>query len=79
MSSFIQENLPFIIVGFIYFAPPIWVLLSGRSHGGAKLGWFLLTLFFSWLGLAIFLIVTQPLGNRPGKKPAMKTDFLIPD
>jgi hypothetical protein len=53
------------IVAFIYLTPVIWVLLSGRSRGGAKLGWFLVVLFFSWLGLAVFLIVTQALRNRP--------------
>jgi hypothetical protein len=52
------------IAAFIYLTPVIWVLLSGRSRGGAKLGWFLVVLFFSWLGLAVFLIVTQALRNR---------------
>jgi hypothetical protein len=37
----------------------LYVLFSGRSEGGAKFGWFLLTLFFWWVGLAIFLILTQ--------------------
>ena len=53
------------IVAFIYLTPVLWVLLSGRSRGGAKLGWFLVVLSFSWLGLAVFLIVTQALRNRP--------------
>jgi hypothetical protein len=39
--------------------PLVWVLASGRSSGGAKFGWFLVVLFFSWLGLAAFLIFTQ--------------------
>ena len=43
----------------IYVVPVIWVLMSSRSHGGAKFGWFLVTIFFSWLGLAVFLIITQ--------------------
>jgi uncharacterized membrane protein len=42
----------------------LWVLLSSRSRGGAKFGWFMVVLFFSWLGLAVFLIVTQALRSR---------------
>ena len=52
------------VVLFIYLTPVLWVLLSSRSRGGAKLGWFLVVLFFSWLGLAVFLIVTQAQRNR---------------
>jgi Na+/melibiose symporter-like transporter len=51
-----------VLVGLflvIYVVPVLWVLLSGRSHGGAKFGWILVTIFFSWLGLAVFLIITQ--------------------
>jgi hypothetical protein len=61
-----------IIVGtvlFIYLTPILWVLLSSRSRGGAKLGWFLVVVFFSWLGLAVFLIVTQAQRNRPEPEP----------
>lgn len=53
-----------LIIAFIYLTPIIWVLLSRRSHGGAKFGWFMVILFFSWLGLAVFLIVTQAQRNR---------------
>lgn len=49
---------------FIYLAPAIWVLLSGRSHGGAKFGWLIVTLCFTWIGLAVFLILTQGSRNR---------------
>ena len=50
----------------IYFGPFIWVLSSGRSRGGAKFGWFIIVLFFSWLGLAAFLIFTQvPKPDKP--------------
>jgi hypothetical protein len=54
-----------LVLVFVYLIPVLWVLFSRRSHGGAKLGWFLVVLFFSWLGLAVFLIVTQPPRNRP--------------
>ena len=43
---------------------PLFVLFSRRSEGGAKFGWFLITLFFSWAGFAVFLILTQ----RPKEK-----------
>lgn len=68
-----------LIAGVILFfiLPPIWVLLSGRSHGGAKFGWLLVTLFFSWLGLAVFLIVTQALENRQRKKSSVTTGFQV--
>ena len=29
----------------IYVVPMIWVLVSGRSHGGAECDWFLVTFF----------------------------------
>ncbi|MBC2729523.1 hypothetical protein [Thiobacillus sp.] len=53
---------PSIVLMFlfvVYLLPIIWVLVSSRSHGGAKFGWFIVVLFFSWLGVAAFLIVTQ--------------------
>jgi hypothetical protein len=49
-----------LVALLIYLTPFIWVLASDRSRGGAKFGWFLVTFFFSWLGLAAFLILTQP-------------------
>jgi hypothetical protein len=57
--SWWQEAIPFVLIFVFYIAPIIWVLSSRRSHGGAKLGWFIVALMFSWLGLAAFLIVTQ--------------------
>jgi hypothetical protein len=53
-----------LLILVIYLGPIIWVLASGRSHGGSKFGWFLVTLFLSWLGLAAFLIFTQPSKDR---------------
>ena len=60
-----QEAIPFVVFFLVYFVPLIWVLSSSRSRGGAKFGWFLVVLFFSWVGLAVFLIVTQSQRNRP--------------
>lgn len=48
-----------LVMLVVYLLPVIWVLVSGRSHGGAKFGWFLVTCTFSWLGLGAFLIFTQ--------------------
>lgn len=38
----------------------IHVLVSSRSHDGAKFGWCAAVLLFPLLGYIIFLIVTQP-------------------
>ena len=62
--SMLQEIIPFVIFLAIFGVPVIWVLVSGRSRGGAKLGWSILALFLSWIGLAAFLIVTQAPKNR---------------
>lgn len=53
-----------LIVAFFYLTPLLWVVLSPRSRGGAKLGWFIVVLLFSWLGFAVFLIVTQSPRDR---------------
>jgi hypothetical protein len=39
-----------VIVAFFYLTPVLWVLLSSRSRGVTKFGWFLVIVFFSWLG-----------------------------
>jgi len=54
-----------LLILVIYLTPIIWVLASGRSHGGAKFGWFLVTVSFSWVGLAAFLILTQAPKDSP--------------
>jgi uncharacterized membrane protein len=48
-----------VIVTLIFVGPLFHILLSSRSHGGAKFGWFLAYLFFSWFAYIIFLIATQ--------------------
>ena len=48
-----------IIILFVVLWPLLHVLISDRSHGGAKFGWFLATFFFSWLAYIVFLIITQ--------------------
>jgi hypothetical protein len=47
------------VVFVILLLPLLWVLGSGRSHGGAKFGWFIAVLFFNWIAFAVFLITTQ--------------------
>jgi RsiW-degrading membrane proteinase PrsW (M82 family) len=54
-----RDLLVLLVVALVYGLPVLWVLFSSRSRGGAKFGWFLVAMFFSWLGLAVFLIVTQ--------------------
>jgi len=58
-DQIIGLSIALMIVFVIYLVPIIWVLISSRSQGGAKFGWFIVVLFFSWLGLAAFLIITQ--------------------
>ena len=55
------------ILFVLYVLPLLLVLISSRANGGAKFGWFIVAFFFSWLGYAVFLIVTQP------KPPARST------
>jgi hypothetical protein len=68
-TDFWYAAIPFaailLVVALVYLLPMIWVLFSGRSRGGAKFGWFIVALCFSWLGLAAFLILTQASRNRP--------------
>ena len=54
-----------LVILAIFLTPILWVLFSSRSSGGAKFGWFIVALCFSWLGLAAFLILTQVKRNRP--------------
>ena len=51
----------------VLLLPIVCVLFSSRSHGGAKFGWFLVVLFFSWLGFAVFLILTQKSRDAPAE------------
>jgi hypothetical protein len=63
-----EATLIILIAGFfliVFLTPILWVLLSSRSHGGAKFGWFLIVLCFSWIGLAVFLIATQVPRDQP--------------
>lgn len=57
-----EETAALIVISVIllaYFTPPVWVLFSRRSEGGAKFGWFILTIAFSWVALGAFLILTK--------------------
>ena len=62
--SMFQEIIPFATFFVIFGVPVLCVLLSSRAHGGAKFGWFIVALVFSWIGLAIFLIATQATKDR---------------
>ena len=65
LAPLLWEIFPFVVAFFIYVLPLLWVLVSGRSRGGAKLGWFIVVLIFSWLGFAVFLIATQAPREKP--------------
>jgi len=60
-------TLLFLVVAFLYLSPPLYVIFSSRSRGGAKFGWLLVVVCFSWIGFAVFLIVTQ---SPDAKAPA---------
>lgn len=61
-----------LIILVVLLWPIVHVLISDRSHGGAKFGWFLAVLFFSWFAFAIFLIVTQ--GTKDSRKEPVATE-----
>ena len=55
-----------LVVFLFYWLPVIWVLASDRTSGVTKLAWFLVTFFFSWVGLVAFLLLAPSGGNKPG-------------
>ncbi len=60
-----------LIILLLILLPSVYVLVSGRSHGGAKFGWFIVALLLSWIGLAVFLIVTQK--EKDAKREGLPT------
>lgn len=59
MLPSIPQLLIVCLTILLFIVPPILVLASKRSRGGARFGWFILTACFSWIGYAVFLIMTQ--------------------
>jgi len=53
-----------LLLVVVMLIPALHVIGSPRSEGGAKVGWLLLMLFFSWLAYPFFLIITQRQVNR---------------
>ncbi len=53
-----------ILFLFLLMVPLFHVLASPRSQGGARFGWAVLMVFFSWLAYPVFLIVTQKEANK---------------
>jgi hypothetical protein len=53
-----------VMVLVLLLLPPVLVLMSGKVAGGAKVGWALLAFLSSWIGFAIFLIVSA---GRPAQ------------
>lgn len=56
------------IFGFVailfYLWPPLHVLISSRTSGGATFGWLILTVLFSWLAYAVYLVSTKPQSSQ---------------
>ena len=48
-----------ILLLILFLIPLLHVIGSPRSQGGAKVGWVILMVLFSWLAYPVFLIVTQ--------------------
>lgn len=48
-----------LLLIILLIIPLLHVIASPRSQGGAKFGWALLMIFFSWLAYPFFLIFTQ--------------------
>jgi len=73
MSSGVSLWQLFIII-FVFsvlILPLAHVLLSPRTHGGAKAGWLIAVLMFSLIAYAVFLIVTQGnVDNRRLEEPS---------
>lgn len=55
----IWQLLIILLILLVLVFPMIHVLVSKRSHGGAKIGWLLAVFIFSILAYIPFLIVTQ--------------------
>ena len=57
-----------LVLFLFYWMPVIWVLMSDRTEGVMKFAWFIVTLFFSWVGLIAFLLLAPPKGGyrQPG-------------
>lgn len=49
----------FTLIMLIFLLPPILVLISRRTSGSKKFGWFFISLFLSWLGYGLFLVFTD--------------------
>jgi hypothetical protein len=59
MGISIWQLLIVILLIVIFYGPVVHVFLSSRSHGGAKFGWVLATLFIPIFAYVVFLITTQ--------------------
>ncbi|MFK8081811.1 MAG: hypothetical protein AB8B97_16110 [Granulosicoccus sp.] len=57
--------LLFVAIGFV--APLVLVLLSKRTHGVAKVVWFIATILFSWLAYVALLVSTRNRSDKDNK------------
>ena len=56
----ILQVLILLVVVIIVIGPAIHILLSKRSHGGAKFGWFLAAIIAPVIAYITFLVITKP-------------------
>ena len=58
-----EAAVGFSMFGFVLFIlfllPAVIVLFSKRSSGWKKVGWFVIALWFSYIGLILFLLITK--------------------
>ena len=66
VAMFAPGPTELFIIMLIMVLPPILILISPRTCGSKKFGWFLITLFLSWLGYGFFLALTNKQEKRNG-------------
>lgn len=56
--SIFQLLMVFVIFGSFLLIPLLLTLFSKRARGAQKAGWVILVIFTSWIGYAVFLILS---------------------
>jgi hypothetical protein len=60
-------SIQLLIVLVMAILPALLVTLSSKVSGGSKIGWAMIAFFFSWIGFAVFLIVSAALPARANR------------
>jgi len=64
MIPSMSQVIILLVIIFLTVVPPVLVIASRRSQGGAKFGWFIAAVLFSWIAYIVFLIVTRDQKNH---------------